>query len=164
QLRAFTFLFPGISNGALFWSTDARSDLVVSDEIKDASLQEYCRCLQIVEDSFFVAECNAVWADVPIAQARRPYYSSKQFGRFLQHVRRQVVRQHGSSLVSYAEAVARRRNELEQFERNVFNALVFESKPSTLSLPSFLLTVGRATAKHLLVQNPAPWYRVPEVV
>ncbi len=164
QLRAYTFLFPGISNGALFWSTDARSDLWVDDKILDASLQEYCRCLQIVEDSFFAPECNVVWADVPIAKSRRPYYSSRQFGRFLQHVRRQVIEQHGRALLDEAEAIAQRRSQIEVLERNLFNSLVFETKRRSLSLPLFLLAVGRATVKHVFVKNPAPWYRVPLVV
>lgn len=163
ELRAYTLMFPGISNGALFWSTDARSDLVVDDAIMDASLQEFCRALQIVEDSFFVADCNLVWADVPLTKARRPYYSSREFGRFLQHLRRQVIAQHGPRLLAEAEAIAERRGELEVLERNVFNALVFEKKRRTLSLPSFLVAVGRAGMKHLVVKNPAPWYRVPLV-
>ena len=163
ELRAYTMLFPGISNGALFWSTEARSNLWVDDRILDASLQEYCRCLQIVEDSFFAPECNAIWADVPIAKSRRPYYSSRQFGRFLQHIRRQVIEQHGGALLENGEAVARRRSEFEMFERNLFNALVFKTKRRSLSLPSFLAAVGRATVKQVFVENPAPWYRVPLV-
>jgi hypothetical protein len=161
QLRAYALLFPGISNGALFWATDARSQLRVSDEMRDASLQEMCRCLQIVEDSFFAHECLAVWADVPLNKTRQPFYTSRQFGRFQQFVRGQLVRLHGTALLEDAAAIAERRGQRELFERNVFNALVFSPERRVLSLPGFVAAVARATAKYALVRNPAPWYQVP---
>jgi hypothetical protein len=156
-------LFPGISNGALFWATDARSELRVADELLDASLQEMCRCLQIVENSYFAPECRAVWADVPLNQARGPAYSSREFGRFQQHVRRELVRQHGEVLLKDAAAIAERRGERELFERNVFNAFVLSPERRALSLPAFLAAITRAAAKRFFVRNPAPWYEVPRV-
>ena len=71
RLHAFMFLFPGVSNGALFWNTTAASDLQVDEGIRDASLQEYGRCAQIQERVVFAGESLAAWADVPKGQAAR---------------------------------------------------------------------------------------------
>ena len=131
-----------------------------SDEIIDASLQELCRCLQIIEPTFYVDECQAVWSDVPVHQARKPV-NSREFGRFAQHVRRQLVRRYGTAVVDEAERIADRCGLREHFERNVFNALIFHPRRRALKLVPFVTAVGRAVAKYVLVRNQAAFYQLP---
>jgi glycosyltransferase involved in cell wall biosynthesis len=50
----------GISNSALFWRMDSRSDLR-ADDVLDVVLQEWVRAFRIVDDVYFLSEPLGVW-------------------------------------------------------------------------------------------------------
>jgi hypothetical protein len=50
----------GISNSALFWRIDCRSDLR-ADDVPDAVLQEWVRAFRIRDDVYFLSEPLGVW-------------------------------------------------------------------------------------------------------
>jgi glycosyltransferase involved in cell wall biosynthesis len=49
-----------VSNSALFWRMDSRSDLR-ADDVLDAVLQEWVRAFRIVDDVYFLSEPLGVW-------------------------------------------------------------------------------------------------------
>jgi glycosyltransferase involved in cell wall biosynthesis len=49
-----------VSNSALFWRVDSRSDLR-ADDVLDAVLQEWVRAFRIVDDVYFLSEPLGVW-------------------------------------------------------------------------------------------------------
>jgi len=49
-----------VSNSALFWRMDSRSDLR-ADDVFDAVLQEWVRAFRIVDDVYFLSESLGVW-------------------------------------------------------------------------------------------------------
>lgn len=161
QLHAHMFLFPGISHGALFWRTDCISNLVVDDRVGDASLQEYARCLQIVEPSVYLPEPQAVFADVPNVQRRKPVYSHRQFGRFVQHLRWEVVRQHGPEVLRLAAAIADRVGRRAEFERNCYNSLFWDVPRLAISRWEAFGFLLRGAAKYVTIKNLCPDYQAP---
>jgi hypothetical protein len=72
----------GISNSALFWRIDCRSDLR-ADDVLDAVLQEWVRAFRIRDDVYFLSEPLGVWRAGEDSQgpAIGPYFRS--FNDFL---------------------------------------------------------------------------------
>ena len=161
QLNAFAFLFPGISHGALFWSTDAGFDLYVDENVRDASLQEYCRGLQIKGDTLFVPECRAVYADVPPGKSRKPYYHGRVHNRFVAELWRQLVAKYGNPIVREAARHAERVGKLAVLERNANFIGNFHVKRRATTFLQSLNAVARGLASRLVIRNPIPSYHIP---
>lgn len=109
EIHAASFLFHGVSNGALFWKTGCRSQLKVPNLYDDPSLHELFRCLAIVEESWFAPEPKAVWADVPRRQTDRQYTPKPIFGAYMRKLRRQAWRR-GDEVVMRAFLGAAKRD------------------------------------------------------
>jgi glycosyltransferase involved in cell wall biosynthesis len=157
-LHAFIFFFYGVSNGSLFWRTDMKSRLEVSEDVNEPWLQEHCRCAQIWEPLLYEPVPKAAYAYV-LAGVQRQTRPSLSFGRFLQVLRRELFRVHGPALVKEAETVAARLNLRAELERNLLNALIFPSRLEALSWPEAAKKLLMGAAKICLVPHPASGYR-----
>lgn len=105
EVHAASFLFHGVSNGALFWRTRGPTQLMVPNLYDDPSLHEFFRCLAIVEDTWFAPEPKSVWADVPRSQTARQYTPTPLFGGYLRTLRRQAwLRGDGARMRAYLAA------------------------------------------------------------
>jgi len=72
-----------ISNSALFWRTNARSDLR-ADDVLDAVLQEWVRAFRIADDVYFIHEPLGVWrSSGTVSQRSAMAPTSRGFGDFL---------------------------------------------------------------------------------
>jgi glycosyltransferase involved in cell wall biosynthesis len=60
-----------VSNSALFWRIDSRSDLR-ADDVLDAVLQEWVRAFRIVDDVYFLSEPLGVWRAGEMESQRSP--------------------------------------------------------------------------------------------
>jgi glycosyltransferase involved in cell wall biosynthesis len=60
-----------VSNSALFWRMDSRSDLRAGD-VLDAVLQEWVRAFRIVDDVYFLSEPLGVWRAGEMESQRSP--------------------------------------------------------------------------------------------
>jgi glycosyltransferase involved in cell wall biosynthesis len=157
-LHAYTFFFPGVSNGSLFWSTDLASRLEVSNVVTDPSLQEYCRCAQIWEPLLYEPVPKAAYAHI-VAGVQRAARPQKSFGRFLQVLRRQLFKIHGRALVREGEKIAARLHLRADLERSLLNALIFPAGLESLSWPMAAKRLVWGAAKICVVPTPAPGYR-----
>ncbi len=161
-LHAGMFLFPGVSNGSLFWRTAARSELAVGAGVTEPSLQEYCRCGQIVEPVLFAPEPLAVYAEVKAGVVReaRP---TRSFGRFLQRLWRGLVRTHGPAVIDAAYELAERTGKVRDLEAALLNALIRPRRPLSLPVAGAAARVVRGAVKLAVVRDPSPHYRLPPV-
>ena len=108
EIHAASFLFHGVSNGALFWSTACQSQLRVPNLYPDPSLHEFFRCMAIVEESWFAQEPKAAWADVPKSKTAREYTPNPLFGAYLRTLRKQAwSRGDSGRMRAYLEAAKR---------------------------------------------------------
>lgn len=118
-LHARLFFGLGIANGALFWRTDARSQLRVGPSVTDTVLQEHCRTLQIEEPVFFVAEPLAVWS-APQGEGRAIVPGPRRkLSRGRQALHARLWRRHGAALMPELLEVARRSGRQRRLEESL---------------------------------------------
>lgn len=159
ELHAGAFFFPGVSNGALFWNTSTKSHLGIQIGVKDPSLQEYCRCIEINEASYFASEPLAVYADVPRQLTSRHYTTDRTFSRALQHIWREILRYHGPEVIEYAQGIANRTNASAILEKNVLSTINFSCPRSPVfTNRQRAVTVARGIVKAMFVHNPLDGY------
>lgn len=99
-ILALLAVFPcgGIANGALFWSTNATSELGIGLDCPDPKLVEYMRPFAIQEPWAFVAQPAAVWHADPVSSYRLSRGRSKELRRkawrqvAIARIRRQAIR------------------------------------------------------------------------
>lgn len=97
ELHARTFFYTGVSNGGLFWSTRANSNLQDPSNVVDPSLQEYIRCWQIKEDVFVdLLPLASYWE--PCGSTERHYTTDRSFSRGIQDAHLQLATRHGPEL------------------------------------------------------------------
>ncbi len=149
RLRASMFLCEGVSNGGLFWSTDARSSLRVGSAVAFASLQEYCRTLMVNEPIYFAAEPLAAFSRTLVSS--RESLSGRSFNCARQSIWRRLVRVHRGELVAEALSLAR----TPQMKATLYSAMadVFVL-PTRLPTVAFLMQAAKGLAKLALVPNP----------
>jgi glycosyltransferase involved in cell wall biosynthesis len=159
ELHAGIFFFTGISNGALFWNTETiQSKLEIPDYIDDPSLQEYCRCLQIIEPSLVDFTCHAVYSHISPYKTSRKRTYNREFGRALQHIRRQAISYHGKTIIDKAIEIANVFMEHETLEKNLLNSLFFRYDYKFLTKKQFFKRLITGIAKYYLVSNPLSQY------
>lgn len=98
DLHARTFFYTGVSNGALFWKTDARSNLQDPYDVIDPSLQEYIRCWQINEPIYVSLDVASAYSD-PVRPTSRHYTKNRSFSRALQHWHGYLIRAYGRQFI-----------------------------------------------------------------
>jgi hypothetical protein len=155
ELAARTFFYTGISNGALFWSTDSLSDLQDPCRVVDPSLQEYIRCWQIRE-SVFVALDSALAFSDPELPTFRHYTRDKSFSRALQQGYQRLLAVYGDDLISIALKCAKGCGRVEILVNavsNICTASAFSALTS-LGLPVSSRHALRGALKRLIVQSP----------
>lgn len=161
HLHAYGLLFPGISNGALFWDTGCFSNLQVCASVKDSTLQECCRCQNIIEPTLFLDDCLAVYADVPLSQTRQPEYTGREHTRFVANLWRQIISKYGKKVIDEAFEISNRVGMRNVLERNL--AFIRENRfqRKALTFPQYLDASLRGMASQALITNPIPDYQIP---
>ncbi len=119
RLHALVLVSEGISNGGLFWQTDARSELQVGPWVEDAYLQEHCRTLQIREPVYFAAEPLAIWSEMGPASATRRPCDNRLLSRGRQGLHREVTARHGARILPWIEVVAARAGYTRKLQENL---------------------------------------------
>lgn len=154
ELHAALWLFEGISNGGLFWSTRAVSDLQVGPSVDDAGLQEHCRTLQIRERLFFAQRPLAVWSELPVEQSLRKPSANRVFARGQQAIRRSLFRTYGGEVLPYAERFAAKSGRVDRFRLNVIDSLVWSLIWDRAGARDVWSHISRSFARVLLTRNP----------
>jgi glycosyltransferase involved in cell wall biosynthesis len=155
ELYARTVFFTGISNGALFWRTDANSNLQDRHEVIDSSLQEYIRCWQISDPVYVALEPAAAYSN-PSNITNRYYTKDKSFSRALQNYHERLFVLYGDSFLDLVLALACEYN-LQLFAlktlSNLANFKVLYSlvKRGAAPSPRFFLT---GAIKKAVVRSP----------
>jgi len=152
QLRAALFFCEGISNGGLFWRTNAREDLQVGSLVQSAALQEHIRTLKICSPIVFASEPLAIFSRAPDAQTTREPLHNRAYNRARQTILSRVLRVHGSTLIDEARALVRSRAMQEQLDRQLAD---ITHLPAALKQPR---QFAKGVAKILLVPDPLSKY------
>lgn len=124
----------GVSNGALFWSVAAKSDLEIGIAC-NASLQEYLRTLAISDDTYVALTPLAAWASNGEATTRnlgdKAGYLKRELAlkRAIQSVRRRIWRT--TDRLDRRELLAGRKLQAspEVLAENFAKALIFTATP-----------------------------------
>lgn len=118
-LHSLLLVGEGVSNGGLFWGTDARSVLEVGPLVADSLLQEHCRTLQIDEDIYFSSEPLAVWTDVIGPFEKRAPCAKRALSRGRQSLHRWLMVRYGEDILPEIEVVARRAGYARKLEESL---------------------------------------------
>lgn len=124
----------GVSNGALFWSVRAKSDLEIGMPC-NASLQEYLRTLAISDDAYVALTPLAAWASNGETTTRnlgdRAGYLKRELAlkRAIQRVRRRIWET--TAPLDRGELLAGRKLQAspETIAENFAKALIFQATP-----------------------------------
>lgn len=158
ELHAALWVFEGISNGGLFWSTNSVSDLQVGPLVTDAGLQEHCRTLQIREHLFFAERPLAVWSEVPIESSLRRPVINRVFARGQQAIRRSLFQTYGKQLAPHAERFAAKSGRLDLLPVNFIDSLVWDLVRENAHTWHDWRGVARSFARFLVTKNPLRGY------
>lgn len=151
-LRAALFFCEGISNGGLFWRTDARSDLQVGPAVKSAALQEHVRTLKIDTPIVFAADPLATFSLPPGGETTREPLENRMYNRARQAILRRLLRQHGSTLVEAAQRLARTDEMQRRLTKELADILHFPDAVSDLRQGA------KGLAKIALIRDPLAQY------
>lgn len=137
----------GVSNGGMFWSAKARSDLEIGVRCT-AALQEYMRTYAIVEDVWVAMKPLAVWAENGDATQRNLGIAARWLRRELDLKRaQQVLRRHAWRRAGEAERRAFLANEVFAFPSRLRAAglvkALIETRAPALTLRERLELIAR---------------------
>jgi hypothetical protein len=118
EIRAGLLAAERISNGGIFWSTDATTDLTVGP-VDDAGLQEYCRTMQIAQPMVFAHEPLGIWSRMPSDAVVRTVSSQVDLRKGLLQISRFMLDRWGDALVPLAREQAARVGKLPSLERRL---------------------------------------------
>jgi hypothetical protein len=121
ELYAFLFFTEGISNGGLFWRTNAQSNLVVLDT-KDVGLQENFRTLHITEPLLFAKKPSAVFTYMDKRFTARKNNKDRTYGRGRQELIRRLTSDYGKDIIEKAEVIARKKNQQHCLETGLLSS------------------------------------------
>lgn len=155
ELAARTIFYTGISNGALFWRTDAESNLQDPWSVTDPSLQEYIRCWQLQENIYVQLDTALAYSD-PVEPTHRYYTKDKSFSRALQQGHSRLLKKFGHDFVSEAVSCSKQFNQGDKLAQCFSNIATLPSLAALRTenlrfYPRFLL---RGIAKKLTVKSP----------
>lgn len=155
ELAARSIFYTGISNGALFWRTNAKSNLQDPYSVIDPSLQEYIRCWQIQEPVYVRLESALAYSD-PSEKTHRHYTTDKSFSRALQRGHNKLLKEYGQQFIREAYECAKLFGKEDMLSQCFSNIATWHSL-SALRLnrlpikPVFML---RGLIKRLLIASP----------
>ena len=118
-LYATLFLIEGISDGGLFWTRNARSNLEVGPDMQEVCLQEVCRSLKVVEPMWFEPEPCAGFSLLPKDLVVRQTRGNRIVGRGSAEISRYLINRGGQAIIEKALVFAKRINRLEELKRSV---------------------------------------------
>ena len=145
-----------ISNSALFWRSDSRSDLR-ADDVSDAVLQEWVRAFRIRDDVYFLSEPLGVWRanGLESQRALTTHPHGRGFSGFLrrekaiQAIRRAVHRSIGADTDGPPLLSDRFATPIETREEGARRALVGWPAPSRLAWRRRVGLFAKASALRL---------------
>lgn len=157
ELAARSVFYTGISNGALFWRTDAKSNLQDPYSVVDPSLQEYIRCWQIQEPVYVRLDPALAYSD-PSEKTHRHYTTDKSFSRALQEGHNKLLKEYGHQFVREAHECAKLFCKEDMLSQSLSNIATWQSLTALRSerLPVQPVFALRGLIKRYLVSSPIP--------
>lgn len=154
ELAARSIFYTGISNGALFWRTNARTDLQDPYSVIDPSLQEYIRCWQVRDPVYVRLDAALAYSD-PVGKTDRHYTSDRSFSRALQQGHRRMLMKYGQDFISKAASCSRLFDMEGKLSQSLSNIATWASMRGLLSedLPIDINFMLRGIIKRLTVAS-----------
>jgi glycosyltransferase involved in cell wall biosynthesis len=125
ELHTFLFFFEGISNGGLFWNSNAISDFVVN-ETSDVGLQENFRTLHIQEPVYFANEPLAVFTSMDKSLTARASNKDRFYSRGRQAIVRKIIKRYGYRIVDKAKEISQDKKNEKSLEITLLDAFYFK--------------------------------------
>jgi len=106
QLHANVLFYLGVSNGALFFKTDIPSQLKISPNPADPSIQEFLRSLAIVENSVYLSEPKAAYSINHLSDRHHRSSSNIFHSAIYQAAGRHVYKKYGKEILTEFNKIA----------------------------------------------------------
>ncbi len=160
ELAVRSIFYTGISNGALFWRTDAKSNLQDPYFVVDPSLQEYIRCWQMREPVYVRLDPALAYSD-PCDKTHRHYTTDKSFSRALQLGHNRLLKKYGKEFISEAHECAKLFGKEHMLSQCFSNIATLHSLAALRSerLPIKPIFVLRGLFKRFFVESPIRGYQ-----